>query len=119
VLRTAPEFLGTRDDGRTWDRTGPEPSQQSATSDDSSGDLQGEQEDDEGPLDRLRTTEYDPAFGQGTDTRVTRGSDAPGQNEPPTKTGRRARRSKADELPFIHPGQLTVFDFLGGGDGTG
>jgi hypothetical protein len=26
---------------------------------------------------------------------------------------RRARRSKRPELPFIHPGQLTIYDALG------
>jgi hypothetical protein len=44
-------------------------------------------------------------------------ADAPRDDEAPTETKRRDRRAKAEELPFIHPGQMTVLDLLDGGDG--
>jgi hypothetical protein len=72
-------------DGRGWDRTKPEANRPRSTEGDSADDLQGKEGSAKGDDDRPRLTGSHSALGQQAD----------------------------NDGPFIHHGQLSIFDLLG------
>jgi hypothetical protein len=81
--------------GRYWARTKLTPARPDSTEGESAGDLQGKDGESAEGDDRLRLTENNPALGQHAD-----------KDEP----------RRAGDLPFIHDGQLSIFDLPDEGD---